>query len=227
MKKIIIAIDGESSSGKTTLAKELAKKIAYKHINTGSMYRAVALSALQKGMIFDSDIEFDSDSIIHMTNQLEFDFKLVNGLSNIFLNGINVEKIIRSTKVLDYVSQISTIPEVRRKIVRIQRKLGCKKGVIMEGRDIGTIVFPKAELKFFITADINVRVHRRFNELRKNGFKIKKSSVIENLKKRDFIDKNRDISPLIQAKDAILIDNTNLTVQDQISMIENLIHKIS
>ena len=227
MKKIIIAIDGESSSGKTTLAKELAKKIAYKHINTGSMYRAVTLSALQKGMIFDADIEFDSASIIHMTNQLEFDFKLVNGLSNIFLNGINVEKIIRSTKVSDYVSQISTIPEVRRKIVRIQRKLGFKKGVVMEGRDIGTIVFPKAELKFFITADINVRVHRRFNELRKNGLKIKKSSVIENLKKRDFLDKNRDISPLIQAKDAILIDNTNLTVQDQILMIENLIHKIS
>ena len=227
MKKIIIAIDGESSSGKTSLAKKLANKIGYKHINTGSMYRAVTFVALQNNLIFDSSTGFDTKSIIKLVNKLTFDFKIVNNISNIFLNGVNIEDNIRSTMVSDFVSQISTIKEVREKIVSIQRDLGVKKGVVMEGRDIGSVVFPNAELKFYVTADLEVRVRRRFNELIEKGINIKKSLVYENLKKRDYLDKNRDFSPLFQCEDAVLIDNTNLTIDDQILIIKNHIQKIT
>lgn len=227
MKKIIITIDGESSSGKTSLAKELAKKIGYSHINTGSMYRAVTFAAFKNKLIIDSKIEFDPTLIIELVNKLYFEFKLIQGVSSIFLNGVNVQKEINSTKVSDYVSQVSTIPEVREKIVSIQRNLGLQKGVVMEGRDIGSVVFPKAELKFFITADINTRIERRFNELKDKGLNIQKSSVENNLNKRDFLDKNREVSPLIKPEGAILIDNTNLSVNDQISIIESHIQKIN
>ena len=227
MKKIIITIDGESSSGKTSLAKELAKKIGYSHINTGSMYRAVTFAAFKNKLIIDSKIEFDPTLIIELVNKLHFEFKLIQGFSSIFLNGVNVQKEINSTKVSDYVSQVSTIPEVREKIVSIQRNLGLQKGVVMEGRDIGSVVFPKAELKFFITADINTRIERRFNELKDKGLNIQKSSVENNLNKRDFLDKNREVSPLIKPEGAILIDNTNLSVNDQISIIESHIQKIN
>ncbi len=227
MKKIIIAIDGESSSGKTSLAKKLANKIGYKHINTGSMYRAVTFAALKNDLIFDSCREFDTKSIIRLVNRLTFNFKLVNNVSNILLNGVNVEENIRSTIVSDFVSQISAIPEVRKKIVSIQRNLGIHKGVVMEGRDIGSVVFPKAELKFFITANLETRVYRRFKELVEKGINIEKSLVYANLKKRDFLDKNREVSPLLQCKDAIRIDNTNLTINDQILIIEDHIQKIT
>jgi len=227
LKKIIITIDGESSSGKTSLAKELAKKIGYSHINTGSMYRAVTFAAFKNKLIIDSKIEFDPTLIIELVNKLYFEFKLIQGVSSIFLNGVNVQKEINSTKVSDYVSQVSTIPEVRKKIVSIQRNLGLQKGVVMEGRDIGSVVFPKAELKFFITADINTRIERRFNELKDKGLNIQKSSVENNLNKRDFLDKNREVSPLIKPEGAILIDNTNLSVNDQIFIIESHIQKIN
>jgi len=227
LKKIIITIDGESSSGKTSLAKELAKKIGYSHINTGSMYRAVTFAAFKNKLIIDSKIEFDPTLIIELVNKLHFEFKLIQGVSSIFLNGVNVQKEINSTKVSDYVSQVSTIPEVRKKIVSIQRNLGLQKGVVMEGRDIGSVVFPKAELKFFITADINTRIERRFNELKDKGLNIQKSSVENNLNKRDFLDKNREVSPLIKPEGAILIDNTNLSVNDQIFIIESHIQKIN
>jgi len=225
LKKIIIAIDGESSSGKTTLAKQLASKIGYKHINTGSMYRAVTFAALKKKIISDS--KFNSKSVIELVNELSFEFQLVNGVYNMFLNDINIEKYIRSTIVSDFVSQISLISEVRERVVLIQRNLGNKKAIVMEGRDIGSVVFPQAELKFFITADIDTRVNRRFNELKDKGLNIQKLLVENNLKKRDFLDKTREVSPLIKSKDAILIDNTNLSINDQICIIESHIQKIT
>ncbi len=219
MKKIIIAIDGESSSGKSTLAKALAQKLSFTHINTGSMYRAVTLFALNKNIISKEE------SIVRMMSKLHFEFKLINGNSNLFLNGLNVENKIRLSKVSDFVSQVSTIPELRKKIVQIQRKLGSKKGIVMEGRDIGSIVFPNAELKLFITANIEERVNRRFNELRANNINITKHDVLENLNKRDFLDKNRHSSPLIQVEDAMLIDNTELSVIQQIDIIINYLKK--
>ena len=223
MKKIIIAIDGDSSSGKSTLAKALAKELSYKHINTGSMYRAVTLEALKNGLLDDSEMKLKE--IIKMSGNLNFEFKLINNNSHLFLNGVNIEEEIRSIKVSDFVSQVSTISNVRKKIVEIQRKIGLDKGVVMEGRDIGSVVFPSAELKLFITAHLSVRAERRFNELKINNLNITKKSVLENLKKRDYIDRNRKHSPLIKVRDAILIDNSKLSVFDQISLINNYLKK--
>ena len=223
MKKIIIAIDGDSSSGKSTLAKALAKEISYKHINTGSMYRAVTFAALKEGLISVNKI--NPKKIIELTEKLNFDFKLINNHSNLFLNGVNIEKEIRLNQISDLVSQVSTIFGVRKKIVEIQRQMGLDKGVVMEGRDIGSVVFPCAELKLFITADISIRADRRYNELKINNQSITRKAVLENLQKRDFIDRNRKHSPLIKVKDAILIDNSKLTVDDQILFIINYLKK--
>ena len=231
MKKIIIAIDGEASSGKSTLAKALARQLSYKHINTGSMYRAVTYAALRDSLlvkdkiISESYLHVNGIKIINLIDKLSFNFKLINNHSNLFLNGVNIEKEIRSTQVSDLVSQVSTIFGVRKKIVEIQRKMGLDKGVVMEGRDIGSVVFPLAELKLFITADIFTRAERRYNELKINNQSVTQKSVLENLQKRDFIDKNRKYSPLIKVKDAILIDNSELSVDDQISIINNYIKK--
>jgi len=231
LKKIIIAIDGEASSGKSTLAKALARQLSYKHINTGSMYRAVTYAALRDSLlakdkiISESYLHVNGIKIINLIDELSFNFKLINNHSNLFLNGVNIEKEIKSTQVSDLVSQVSTIFGVRKKIVEIQRKMGLDKGVVMEGRDIGSVVFPLAELKLFITADISTRTERRYNELKINNQSVTQKSVLENLQKRDFIDKNRKHSPLIKVKDAILIDNSELSVGDQISIINNYIKK--
>lgn len=223
MKKIIIAIDGESSSGKSSLAKALSKEMFYKHINTGSMYRAVTFFALKEGLLFDDKI--NSEKIIKLTEKLNFDFKLINNNSNLFLDGVNVEKEIRSTQVSDLVSQVSTIFKVRKKIIDIQRNMGKDKGVVMEGRDIGSVVFPSAELKLFIKADLLIRVERRYKELKIDNPSITKKYVLENLRKRDFTDKNRKHSPLIQASDAILIDNSRLSINEQIAFIIDYLKK--
>lgn len=223
MKKIIIAIDGDSSSGKSTLAKALAKKISFKHINTGSMYRAVTHFALLNGLINDDKLK--TNEIIKLTEALKFNFKIINQKSFLFVNNINVEKKIKLPIVSNYVSQVSTIYEIRKKIVSVQREMGLEKGIVMEGRDIGSVVFPKAELKFFITADINVRAERRYKELNSIDIFVDKKDVIENIKQRDYIDKNRDHSPLIMCKDSILIDNSNLGVEDQIKIIVDYIKK--
>jgi len=223
LKKIIIAIDGDSSSGKSTLAKALAKKISFKHINTGSMYRAVTHFALLNGLINDDKLK--TNEIIKLTETLKFNFKIINQKSFLFVNNINVEKKIKLPIVSNYVSQVSTIYEIRKKIVSVQREMGLEKGIVMEGRDIGSVVFPKAELKFFITADINVRAERRYKELNSIDIFVDKKDVIENIKQRDYIDKNRDHSPLIMCKDSILIDNSNLGVEDQIKIIVDYIKK--
>tara|TARA_B100001057_G_scaffold210545_1_gene211094 strand:+ start:4760 stop:5437 length:678 start_codon:yes stop_codon:yes gene_type:complete len=223
LKKIIIAIDGDSSSGKSTLAKALAKKISFKHINTGSMYRAVTHFALLNGLINNDKLK--TEEIIKLTETLDFNFKIINQKSFLFVNNINVEKKIKLPIISNHVSQVSTIYEIRKKIVSVQREIGLEKDIVMEGRDIGSVVFPNAELKFFITADINIRAERRYKELKSINIFVDKKDVIENIKQRDYIDKNRDHSPLIMCKDSILIDNSNLGVQDQIKIIIDYIKK--
>ena len=223
MKKIIIAIDGESSSGKSSLAKALAKELSYKHINTGAMYRALTFFAI-KNNFFLGDKIF-SQKIIKLIDELNFEFRLIDNLSHLFVNGKNMSEQIRTNRVSDIVSYVSTIYEVRKKIVDIQRKLGLKKAIVMEGRDIGSVVFPSAELKLFITASFPVRVERRYKELKSINSKITKQYVSENIKKRDLIDKNREHSPLIRVKDSILIDNSDMTILDQLALIKNYIKK--
>ena len=223
MKKIIIAIDGESSSGKSSLAKALAKELSYKHINTGAMYRALTFFAI-KNNFFLGDKIF-SQNIIKLIDELNFEFRLIDNLSYLFVNGKNMSEQIRTNRVSDLVSYVSTIYEVRKKIVDIQRKLGLKKAIVMEGRDIGSVVFPSAELKLFITASFPVRVERRYMELKSINSKITKQYVTENIKKRDLIDKNRKHSPLIRVKDSILIDNSNMTIFEQVALIKNYIKK--
>ncbi len=223
MKKIIIAIDGESSSGKSSLAKALAKELSYKHINTGAMYRALTFFAI-KNNFFLGDKIF-SQNIIKLIDELNFEFRLIDNLSYLFVNGKNMSEQIRTNRVSDLVSYVSTIYEVRKKIVDIQRKLGLKKAIVMEGRDIGSVVFPSAELKLFITASFPVRVERRYKELKSINSKITKQYVTENIKKRDLIDKNRKHSPLIRVKDSILIDNSNMTIFEQVALIKNYIKK--
>lgn len=223
MKKIIIAIDGESSSGKSSLAKALAKELSYKHINTGAMYRALTFFAI-KNNFFLGDKIF-SQNIIKLIDELNFEFRLIDNLSYLFVNGKNMSEQIRTNRVSDLVSYVSTIYEVRKKIVDIQRKLGLKKAIVMEGRDIGSVVFPSAELKLFITASFPVRVERRYKELKSINSKITKQYVTENIKKRDLIDKNRKHSPLIRVKDSILIDNSNMTIFEQVTLIKNYIKK--
>ena len=226
MKKLIIAIDGESSSGKSSLARELARNIGYKHINTGSMYRAVTYYALKNGFINKNKTnEFNHYEILEMVNNMKFEFQLVNNNSEIFINNKNIQSEINSPEVSDFVSQISTISALRTIIVNIQRNIGINKGIVMEGRDIGSVVFPAADLKFFITADIKTRTKRRFIELNQKGIKIKEKQVGLNLRKRDFLDKNRENSPLIQSPEAIKIDNTNLSIDEQILIINSHIKK--
>ena len=226
MKKLIIAIDGESSSGKSSLARELARNIGYKHINTGSMYRAVTYYALKNGFINKNKTnEFNHYEILEMVNNMKFEFQLVNNNSEIFINNKNIQSEINSPEVSDFVSQISTISALRTIIVNIQRNIGINKGIVMEGRDIGSVVFPAADLKFFITADIKTRTKRRYIELNQKGIKIKEKQVGLNLRKRDFLDKNRENSPLIQSPEAIKIDNTNLSIDEQILIINSHIKK--
>ena len=225
-KKIIIAIDGYSSTGKTTLAKTLSTHLNYQHINTGAMYRAVTLNALRKNWIIDANgaKEIKKDLIIQSLDYLQFEFIYNKNQSyQLHLNKENIDKEIKKPIVSKYVSFISTFPELRRKIVSIQQEMGKNGGVVMEGRDIGSVVFPSAELKLFITASIKIRAQRRYKELLNMGVKIDLEEVLQNLEMRDFQDSNRKKSPLIQVEDAILIDNTSLSVLEQCDYILNLL----
>ena len=207
MKKIIIAIDGYSSTGKSTVAKQLADYLDYIYVDSGAMYRAVALFALQNNYL--SKGSFDKESLINALPEIQLDFKKEKDNSNatMFLNGVNVEKEIRTMYVSDFVSPIATLSEVRKKLVAIQHQMGVKKGIVMDGRDIGTVVFPKAELKIFMTADAEVRAMRRFNELKEKDETITYDEILKNVQKRDLMDTTREDSPLIIANDAIEIDN--------------------
>jgi len=220
--KITIAIDGYSSTGKSTIAKELAKKLAYLYVDTGAMYRAVTLFAMQNG--FFKDGVFLEDIFLKELDNitLKFIFNPKLGFSEMFLNGKNVEKKIRSLDVSKLVSKIATISEVRKKLVAQQKEYGKDRGVVMDGRDIGTVVFPDAELKLFMTASPEKRAQRRYKELLKRGDKVSYDEILKNVQHRDFIDSNRKDSPLRKAEDAIVFDNSNMGLKDQFDRIYNL-----
>lgn len=226
VKKINIAIDGFSSCGKSTIAKAICEKYSMKYIDTGSMYRAVTLYCIDNGIILNSRV--DVELLLSSLSDIHIDFKYdrLNRNSETLLNGVNVEGRIRRFDVSDKVSDIAKIQQVRSKLVKMQRDLGEFKNVVMDGRDIGTKVFPNAEIKFFVTADINQRAERRYQEILNKKEKISYSQVLENIKKRDDHDSNRDISPLIMADDAVLLDNTSLDINDQNDFIFRFIDKI-
>ena len=212
MNKIIIAIDGFSACGKSTTAKAVASILGYHYIDSGAMYRAVTLAFLEKHISLTNHKE-----VVRALDDVQLSFHFnSNGLSEIFLNGVNVEEPIREMRVASNVSQVSTIKEVRDAMVSQQRKMGKNKGIVMDGRDIGSVVFPKAELKLFLTANIYIRAQRRQNELLEKGELIDLDDVLENLTNRDRIDSTRKESPLIQAADAIVLDTTHITIDEQV-----------
>lgn len=221
-KKITIAIDGFSSTGKSTVAKQLAKELEYIYVDTGAMYRAVTLFAMRK--MFVSDNNFDKESIIrHLPFiTVKFIFKENLGYGEIYLNDENVEKEIRLLEVSKQVSKVAAIPEVRKVLVKLQQEMGENKGVVMDGRDIGTVVFPNAELKIFMTASAQRRAERRYKELKERGNDIAFEEVLENIKERDHLDTTREDSPLVKAEDAIEIDNSLLNLEEQFERILKL-----
>lgn len=221
-KKITIAIDGYSSTGKSTIAKELAKRLAYLYVDTGAMYRAVTLFAMENG--FFNQHLFKEEEFISSLNKihLSFVFNSNLGFSEMYLNGKNVEKKIRSLDVSKLVSKIATISAVRKKLVSQQQEMGKNKGVVMDGRDIGTVVFPDAELKLFMTASPEKRAFRRYKELIDRGDEVSYEEILQNVQHRDFIDSNRNDSPLVKAPDAIEFDNSNMGLEDQFERVYNL-----
>ncbi|MEM7486433.1 MAG: (d)CMP kinase [Bacteroidota bacterium] len=221
MQKITIAIDGYSSTGKSTLAKRLATALDYVYVDTGAMYRAVTLYALDLKYLGDGE---DIPGLIKALPKIELAFvpNKTLGKSEMFLNGKNVEKEIRTMHVSKYVSKVAAIEAVRHMLVKLQQEMGNKeKGIVMDGRDIGTVVFPNAELKFFMTASPNTRATRRYKELLNKGEDVSFEEVLENVQKRDFIDSNRDISPLRKAEDAIEFDNSDMGLDEQFERIYN------
>ncbi len=225
-KKIIIAIDGHSSCGKSTMAKQLAQQLGYIYIDTGAMYRVVTLVALRNGWITDKVP--DKAKVIKGLKDIHISFKWdeKQGKNTTFLNGENVEDEIRRLEVSDNVSPISTIAEVREEMVKQQRENGINKGIVMDGRDIGTVVFPSAELKIFMTASPEVRAQRRYLELKEKGLDVSFEEVLANVEGRDKIDSSRAASPLKQADDALVLDNSNLSREEQLKWTINKVKEI-
>ena len=221
MKKITIAVDGFSSTGKSTLAKQLAKVLGYVYVDTGAMYRAVTLFAMRNGLIGGERDNISALIKLLPKIQLKFKYNEALGFSEMYLNGENVEKEIRTLDVSKNVSRIAEIEQVRYKLVDMQKKMGKEKGIVMDGRDIGTVVFPDAELKIFMTASPEKRAHRRYKELLDRGENVKYEDVLENVEKRDFIDSNREFSPLKKAEDAIEFDNSDMGLNEQFERIHN------
>lgn len=219
---IVIAIDGYSSTGKSTVAKQLAKKLGYVYVDTGAMYRAVTLHAMRKCWI--GEASFNQEALERFLPFIHIRFKLNEntGFVDTYLNGENVEKEIRTLQVSKYVSQVAAVSEVRRKLVALQKEIGKERGVVMDGRDIGTIVFPDAELKVFMTATPEDRAKRRFKEMKERGEVVDYKDVLENVKKRDHIDSTRKDSPLQKAEDAIEINNSSMTLEQQFQHILEL-----
>lgn len=224
--KITIAIDGFSSTGKSTLAKQLAKHLGYIYVDTGAMYRAVAYFAMQKNII--SSAGFDQSALIALlpSIQLSFQFNEVLGFAEMYLNNENVETQIRTIEVSSYVSKVAEVSEVRAKLVEQQQEMGKNKGIVMDGRDIGTVVFPDAELKIFMTASAATRAQRRFAELEQKGDKVSYEEVLKNVEERDYIDTHRADSPLIIANDAIEIDNSDLSKEEQFKIVLDLVEEV-
>lgn len=220
--KITIAIDGYSSTGKSTVAKQLAGELGYIYVDTGAMYRAVTLFAMQKGFI--SEEGFNKTALIEKLSSVQlkfiFDFKL--GFGAIYLNDSKVEEEIRRMDVSELVSKVAAVPEVREKLVAQQKIMGEEKGIVMDGRDIGTVVFPNAELKLFMTASANERAERRFRELEAKGQQVTYEEVLKNVEERDHLDTTRDDSPLVKAEDAVEIDNDDLNIREQFELILKL-----
>ena len=216
MEKIIIAIDGFSSCGKSTMAKDLAHELGYIYVDTGAMYRCVALYALQH-KLFLKDGEINIPELEAAMPNINISFKLnkETGRPDTYLNNENVENKIRTMEVSSHVSSIAAIPFVREALVAQQQKMGKDKGIVMDGRDIGTVVFPNAELKIFVTASPEVRAQRRYDELMEKGMEADFNEILENVKQRDYIDSHRDVSPLRKADDAIELDNSNISIEEQ------------
>lgn len=219
MKKITIAIDGFSSTGKSTLAKQLAKKLQYIYVDTGAMYRAVTLFAMRAGLVNAGNVDKYTLEQKLGDVELKFVFNSELGFAEMYLNGENVEKEIRTMPVSKNVSQVAVLEAVREKLVALQQAMGVDKGIVMDGRDIGTVVFPDAELKIFMTASPEKRAVRRYKELLDRGENVVYEDILENVQKRDYIDSNREISPLRKADDAIEFDNSDLGLEDQFQRI--------
>ncbi|HSP12867.1 MAG TPA: (d)CMP kinase [Salegentibacter sp.] len=221
-KKITIAIDGHSSTGKSTVAKQLAKELGYIYVDSGAMYRAVTLFAMRK--LFVSDSNFDKEAIIRHLPFINVKFIFDNelGYGEIYLNDENVEKEIRLMEVSQQVSKVAAIPQVRKKLVKLQQEMGKDKGVVMDGRDIGTVVFPHADLKLFMTASSETRAERRFKEIKERGDNITFEEVLKNVKERDYLDTTRADSPLLKADDAIEIDNSRMDLEEQFKKVLQL-----
>lgn len=216
MKKIVIAIDGYSSCGKSTMAKNLARRLGYVYVDTGAMYRAVTLYALRH-QLFKADGEVDAASLQRAMPdiRISFQFNAQTGKPDTYLNDELVEQEIRTMQVSEKVSKIAALPFVRTALVALQQRMGVDKGIVMDGRDIGTVVFPHAELKVFVTASAEVRAQRRYDELQQKGMPTHYDDILKNVQERDYIDSHREVSPLRKADDAIELDNSNLTIDEQ------------
>ncbi len=227
MGKITIAIDGFSSTGKSTIAKRLAASLGYIYVDTGAMYRAVTLFALNEGLI-DTDGKVDAKGLTSKLASLQLEFvpNEDSGKSDMYLNGQNVEKEIRSMHVSRNVSKVSAIKEVREMLVKIQQEMGQHKGIVMDGRDIGTVVFPKAELKLFMTASPEKRAARRYKELLEKGEEVTYAEVLKNVEERDRIDSTRSVSPLKKAKDAIEFDNSDMGLEEQFERVYDFAQRV-
>lgn len=227
MKKITIAIDGFSSCGKSTMAKDLAREIGYIYIDSGAMYRAVTLYSLQHNLIQGETI--DTDGLKNQLKDIHISFKLnpETGRPDTYLNGVNVEADIRTMAVSSKVSLIAALDFVRQAMVMQQQEMGKAKGIVMDGRDIGTTVFPDAELKIFVTASPEIRAQRRYDELKGKGQEANFDDILENVKQRDYIDQHREVSPLRKADDALLLDNSHMTIAEQKQWLTEQFNKIT
>lgn len=225
-KPIVIAIDGYSSSGKSTMAKALAKRIGYRYIDSGAMYRAVTLYALDNGII-DGNRDINLAKLENSLPDINIDFKIMeDGTQHTLLNGKDVEGDIRTMRVSENVSDIAAVKEVRARLTQMQRAYGQQKGIVMDGRDIGTTVFPDAELKIFVNASAETRAQRRYDELKAKGQNVNYDDVLANVRHRDFIDEHREESPLRKAADAVMLDNSAMTIDQQNQWLENQIRKV-
>ncbi len=226
MKRLTIAIDGHASTGKSSIAKRIAIKYGYIYINSGSMYRAVTLFAIENKLLqlLDNNIDLFINKLKNIS--INFRFNKNNLISEIFLNNRNVEKEIVSLKVSNFVSKVAAIPKIRKEMVKLQRNIDRTKGVVMDGRDIGSVVFPDADLKLFLTASDTVRAKRRFQEMINKGLSVSFDEILNNIRNRDMLDSSRSDSPLKIEKDAILIDNSNMSINEQLKQINQLIKNI-
>lgn len=228
MKKIIVAIDGYSSCGKSTMAKDLAREVGYIYVDTGAMYRSVTLFAMRNGL-FDTEGNIDTMRLQHLLPDVRISFSLnpETKRPEACLNGEVVEKEIRSLEVSQHVSPIAALPFVRAKLVEQQQAMGKEKGIVMDGRDIGTVVFPNAELKIFVTASAEIRAERRFKELQAKGMPADFDAILKNVEERDYIDTHRETSPLRQADDALVLDNSHMTIDEQKQWLMDSFNKIT